>query len=191
MKKISIIVGSLRRASIARKLAENIVGMFPHDWKVQIVEIRHLPLYDCDYDDPKEVEKPTPESYLAFRSTMKSSDGIFFVTAENNRLIPTCVKNVVDICSKPNNDVAFKGKPVGIISHSIGKMGGYSSQKSLRLALSYFNAKYVDQPEAFIGNSNLLFEEESNTIKNESTKTFIQNYVNRFVDLVEKENKKQ
>lgn len=187
MKKISIIVGSLRRASIARKLAVNVVEMFPKDWAVNIVEIRDLPLYDCDYDDPKEVEKPVPECYKAFRKEMKGSDGVFFVTAENNRLVPACVKNVVDICSKPNDDVAFKGKPVGIISHSVGKMGGYSSQKSLRLALSYFNAKYVDQPEAFIGNSNLLFDEGSTVIKNESTREFMQNYVDRFVALVEKE----
>lgn len=184
MKKISIIVGSLRRASIARKIAKNVITMFPKDWDVKIVEIRDLPLYDCDYDDPKEVDKPIPEIYKEFRATMKSSDGVFFVTAENNRLIPASVKNAIDICSKPNDDVAFKERPVGVISHSVGKMGGYSSQKSLKLALSYFNPKFLGQPEVFIGNSHTLFNEGSDEINNASTKAFIQNYVDRFVDLV-------
>ncbi len=183
-KKISVIVGSLRRASVARKIAKNVLKMFPKDWSVEIVEIRDLPLYDCDYDDPNVADKPVPEIYNEFRATMKASDGIFFVTAENNRLVPACVKNVVDICSKPNDDVAFKNRPVGIISHSVGKMGGYSSQKSLQLALSYFNAQFVGQPEAHIGNSHDLFDEGSEQINNESTVKFIQNYVDRFVNLV-------
>lgn len=185
MKKISIIVGSLRRASIARKLALNIIEMFPEGWDVQIVEIRNLPLYDCDYDDPAETDKPVPEIYKSFRRTMKESDGVFFVTAENNRLVPACVKNAIDICSKPNDDVAFKNRPVGVVSHSVGKMGGYSSQKSLKLALSYFNPKFIGQPEAFIGNSNKLFDEGCDRINNESTRAFLQNYVDRFVKLVE------
>ncbi len=186
-KKISVIVGSLRKASVARKIANNVLKMFPADWDVKIVEIRDLPLYDCDYDDPNVAEKPLPAIYNEFRTTLKSSDGVFFVTAENNRLLPACVKNVVDICSKPNDDVAFKGKPVGIISHSIGKMGGYSSQQSLRLALSYFNAQFLGQPDAYIGNSHSLFDEGSEAINNESTVNFIQGYVDRFVALVEKQ----
>lgn len=186
-KRISILVGSLRKKSIARKIAKNILEMFPKDYKVNIVEIRDLPLYDFDYDDPNETDKVLPSVYTEFRNEIKSSDAVFFVTAENNRLVPACIKNAIDICSKPNNDVAFKGKPVGIVSHSIGKMGGYSSNKSLQLALSYFNPIYVDQPEAFIGNSNLLFDNDSDIINNEGTKAFIQDYVNRFVELVEKQ----
>ncbi len=72
-KKISIIVGSLRKASVARKIAKNVIPMFPADWDVKIVEIRDLPLYDCDYDDPSVTEKPLPAIYTEFRNTLKSS----------------------------------------------------------------------------------------------------------------------
>ncbi len=187
MKKISVMVGSLRKASYARRIANNVLKMFPSDWDVQIVEIRDLPLYDCDYDDPKVEDKPLPEIYKGFRATLKASDGIFFVTAENNRLVPASIKNAIDISSKPNNDLAFKGKPVGVISHSVGKMGGYSSQKSLKLALSYFNPQFIGQPEAFIGNSNTLFDGDSEEINNQGTIDFIQSYVDRFVELVNKQ----
>lgn len=39
---------------------------------------------------------------------------------------------------------------VGIISLSAGRMGGYSSQENLRLALSYFDLPTVGQPEMFL-----------------------------------------
>ncbi|WP_019673254.1 NADPH-dependent FMN reductase [Psychrobacter lutiphocae] len=184
MKKISILVGSLRQGSFARKIAKNTLAMFPENYEVQIVEIGHLPLYNFDYDDPNMSEFPLPESYTEFRETIKASDGVLFVTPENNRTIPACLKNAVDICSKPNDDVAWTNKPNGIISHSVGKMGGYSSQKNLRLALSYFDMPSLGQPEVFLGNSPNYFDEDGN-INAERTVKFIQDYIDRFVKLVE------
>lgn len=81
--------------------------------------------------------------------------------------------------------MAFKDKPAGIISHSVGKMGGYSSQKNLRLALSYFDMPVAGQPEVFLGNSPTLFDDAGN-INNEGTKAFLQGYIDSFVALVEK-----
>lgn len=183
-RKISVLVGSLRRGSYARKLANNIVEMFPEGWDVNIVEIRDLPLYDFDYDDPEVSDKPTPEAYTNFRETIKASDGVFFVTPENNRCIPACLKNAVDIGSKPNEDVAWKNLPVGIVSHSVGRMGGYSSQKNLRLALSYFDMPSLGQPEVFISQSHDLIDDDGK-INRQDTIDFLQRYVDRYVDLVE------
>ena len=183
-KKISILVGSLRQASYARKIAENVIKMFPKGYDAQIVEIGDLPLYNFDYDDPNQAAFPTPESYTQFRTTIKESDGVLFITPENNRTIPACLKKAVDIGSKPNSDVAWKNTPAGIISHSVGKMGGYSSQKNLRLALSYFNMPLTGQPEAFLGNSPTLFNGQGELV--ETTQEFVQGYINQFVALVEK-----
>ncbi|MDO4241144.1 MAG: NADPH-dependent FMN reductase [Microbacteriaceae bacterium] len=183
-KKISVIVGSLRAGSFARKIAKNAIEFFPEDWDVNIVEIRDLPLYDFDYDDP-EVDKEVPAEYTEFRETIKASDGILFVTPENNRTIPACLKNSVDIGSKPNSDVAWKGKPVGIISHSVGRMGGYSSQKNLRLALSYFDMPTLAQPEVFLSQSPTLLD-ENGKFNTESTTDFVRGYIDRLVELVER-----
>ena len=103
--------------------------MFPEGYEAQIVEIGHLPLYNFDYDDPAVTDFSTPSSYTEFRETIKASAGVLFVTSENNRTVPACLKNAIDIGSKPNADVAWKKTPAGIISHSVGKMGGYSAQK--------------------------------------------------------------
>ena len=187
-KKISVIVGSLRRESVARKIANNVAKMFSDEFEVSFVEIGNLPIYNCDYDDPKADWAPVPAEYDALRSAIKSSDGVLIVTAENNRLVPACVKNVVDICSKPAGDSAWKGLPAAIISHSVGRMGGFSSHKSLKLALSYFAMPMVPQPEVFLGNSHDLFKDADgnmgDTITNESTVEFLRGYVGQFEQLV-------
>lgn len=188
MKKISILVGSLRKASFAHKVALNTIKMFPEGYQAEIIEIGHLPLYNFDYDDPMETEVALPEAYTKFREAIKHSAGVLFVTAENNRTIPACLKNAVDIGSKPNADVAWKNKPAAIISHSVGKMGGYSATKNLRLALSYFDMPIVGQPEVFLGNSPTLFD-ETGQINVPSTIEFLQGYINKFVELIEKHEK--
>lgn len=184
MLKISILVGSLRRGSIALKIATDLLNYFPSHVDAHIVPIGDLPLYNFDYDDPAVTDIAFPEEYTRFRETIKTSDGIFFVTPENNRCIPACLKNAIDIGSKPNSDVAWKGLPYGVVSHSVGRMGGYSSQKNLRLALSYFDMPSVGQPEVFLGQSPNLLDDDGR-IEPESTKEFLLDYVARFVNLVE------
>lgn len=183
-KHISVIVGSLRRGSYARKIAHNAIDLFPNGYEARIVEIRDLPLYDFDYDDPDILDKPTPPEYTIFRNTIKAADGVLFVTPENNRTIPACLKNAIDIGSKPNGDVAWKGLPAGIISHSVGRMGGYSSQKNLRLALSYFDMPFPGQPEVFLSQSPTLIGEDDHFTQ-ESTTRFVQEYVTRFTQIIE------
>lgn len=183
-KKITVLVGSLRGGSYARKIAKNCLEYFPEGYDASIVEIRDLPLYNFDYDDPEVPEVETPAEYAEFRETLKSSDGVLFVTPENNRTIPACLKNAVDIGSKPNADVAWKNLPAAIVSHSVGRMGGYSSQKNLRLALSYFDMPMLGQPEVFIGQSPTLIDEDGN-ITQESTVDFLKGHIQRFVELVE------
>ena len=72
----------------------------------------------------------------------------------------------------------------GIISHSVGKMGGYSAQKNLRLALSYFDMPLTGQPEVFLGNSPTLFDDNGQLI--ESARGFVQGDIDQLVALIEK-----
>lgn len=184
MHTVAIIVGSLRRGSLARRIAEEVIPFFPEGFETRNVDIAHLPLYNFDYDGPSVASLRVPEPYLEFRRAIKESDGVLFVTPENNRTIPACLKNAVDVASKPTGDVAWKNLPAGIISHSIGRLGGYSAQKNLRLALSYFDMPMPGQPEVFLGGSHeLLFPEGG--FRNESTVEFLRDYVKRFAALVE------
>lgn len=183
MKKIAVLVGSLRKGSHARKIAKEAIALLPEDFDANIVEIGHLPLYNFDYDNPEEPEITVPGSYTEFRETIKAADGVLFVTSENNRTIPAVLKNAIDIGSKPNSDVAWTNLPAGIISHSVGRMGGYSAHKNLRLALSYFEMPITGQPEVFLGRSDELLDEDGK-LKDQSTIDFLTRYLSVFENLV-------
>lgn len=183
-KNVIILVGSLRRGSLARLFARNTIDMFPDGIEARIQPIDHLPLYNFDYDDPAVEDVPVPAEYTDFREKIRACDGVLFVTSENNRCIPACLKNAIDIGSKPNSDVVWRGKPAGIISHSVGRMGGYSSQKNVRLALSYFDMPTPGQPEVFLGNSPDLLDSDGR-IGPDSTRRFVQDYIDRFCALLD------
>ena len=59
--KIAILVGSLRRDSINRKVARSLCAFAGERLDCEIVEIGDLPLYNQEYD------AASPESYLRFR----------------------------------------------------------------------------------------------------------------------------
>jgi chromate reductase len=49
--KVAVLVGSLRRESINRKLAHAFIELAPAELKLSIVEIGDLPLYNQDLDE--------------------------------------------------------------------------------------------------------------------------------------------
>ena len=82
-KNIALLVGSLRKESFSRKVANNLVELAPEPLKLFIVEIRELPLYDHDL----ETDTPPP-AWQAFRDRIRPAQGLIFVTPEYNRSIP-------------------------------------------------------------------------------------------------------
>ncbi len=72
---IAVLVGSLRKQSINRKVALALAELAPANLKLNIVEIGDLPLYneDIDADSP-------PAAYSTFRKQVSSSDAVLFVT---------------------------------------------------------------------------------------------------------------
>lgn len=125
-----------------------------------------------------------PLSSLNFVSTIKNSNAVLFVTPENSGTIPACLKNAVDIGSKPNDDVVWKNLPAAIMNHTVGRMGSYSTQKNLRLALSYLDMPAPGQPGVFLSQSPTLFDEAKSFIQ-DATIEFLQGSIRCFVELVE------
>jgi chromate reductase, NAD(P)H dehydrogenase (quinone) len=96
MVKVGIILGSLRKESFSKKLAENVAALFPEGYEIEIVEIGNLALYNQDYDDHNNV----PAEYTAFRNKIKEIDAVLFVTPEYNRSVPAVLKNALDVGSR-------------------------------------------------------------------------------------------
>lgn len=174
-KKIAVIVGSLRKESFNRKMANNLIQMAPSSFEFEILEIGHLSLYNQDLD-----ENP-PKEWTEFRQKVKSYDGIIFVTPEYNRSIPGVLKNIIDIGSRPYGQSAWDGKPTAVMSVSPGAIGGFGANHHLRQSLVFLNMPVLQQPEAYIGGASELFDDKG-MIKNDSTRKFVQSFVDAFVD---------
>jgi chromate reductase len=144
--KIAILVGSLRKDSLNRKIARSICALQDDNLDCSMVEIDDLPLYNQDYDDPAS----TPEQYVRFRDQIRAADGVLFVTPEYNRSVPGVLKNAIDIGSRPYGQSVFDKKPAAIVTASPGAIGGFGANHHLRQSCVFLNMPMMLQPEAYL-----------------------------------------
>lgn len=179
MAKVGIIVGSTRKESFSRKIAENVAPLFPSDYKTEFIDIANLPLYNQDYDED------SPEEYTAFRKQVRDMDAILFVTPEHNRSVSAALKNALDTGSRPYGESVWDMKPAAIISQSISNLSGFGANHHLRQSLVFLNMPVVQQPEVYLANSQNLLD-ENDKITNEDTIQFLQTFVDAFVELIKR-----
>ncbi len=180
MTKVGVIVGSLRKNSFSKQVADNAVKLFPEGYETEFVEIGHLPFFNQDFEG----DLGTPAEYTEFRNKVKELDAVLFVTPEYNRSIPAVLKNALDVASRPYGENVWSGKPAAIISQSPGGIAGFGANHHLRQVLTFLNMPVVQQPEAYIGSVHELLDENGNL--NEGTTQFLQSFVDAFVELIKK-----
>ncbi len=178
-KKIAVLVGSLRKESLNRKMAKALMKLSPDSLDLEIVEIGELPLYNQDLDD----NNPPPAAWTEFREGLKKCDGVLFVTPEYNRSVSAVLKNAIDVGSRPHGKNGWDGKPGAVMSISPGAMGGFGANHHLRQTLVYINVPVMQQPEAYIGNAAKLFDEVGN-LANDSTREFLAKFLKAFAEWV-------
>src|SRR6266704_1016410 len=150
VRDVAVIVGSLRRDSINRKVANALAELAPAELKLSIVEIAELPIYNQDGD-----ESP-PAAWTEFRARIRRADAVLFVTPEHNRSVPAALKNGLDIGSRPYGKNAWSGKPGAVVSASPGAIGAFGANHHLRQSLVFLNVPAMPQPEAYIGGADQL-----------------------------------
>jgi chromate reductase len=178
MKKIAVIVGSLRKESFNRKMAKALIALAPESLNLEIIEIGALPLYDQDLEDNP------PIAWTQFRERLTEFDGVLFVTPEYNRSVPGVLKNAIDVGSRPYGKSVWDGKPGAVVSVSTGAIGGFGANHHLRQSLVFLNVPTMQQPEAYIGNAAGLFN-DSGEFSNNLTKEFATKYIRAFATWVE------
>jgi chromate reductase len=171
--QICVVVGSLRRESFNRKLADAITRLAPSDFSFKHADIAGLPLYNQD-DDANQAD-----AVKRLKSDLAAASGVLFVTAEYNRSIPGVLKNAIDNASRPYGQNAWAGKPAGVIGVSIGAIGSAMAQQHLRNVLAYLDMPTLAQPEAFIQAKEGLFDEAGNI--GAGSKAFLQGWMDKYV----------
>ncbi len=178
-KKIAVIVGSLRKESYNRKIAEEMIRLAEGKLELEIVEIADLPLYTEDLD-----QNP-PAAWTTFRVQIKDADGLLIISPEYNRTIPGALKNAVDVGSRPYGSSVWPGKPGAVVTSSISSLGGLAANHHIRQAFVFVDVPLMQQPEAYIGNSAEIFTEDGRTLK-EDTAKFLTSFIDSFQQWVEK-----
>jgi chromate reductase, NAD(P)H dehydrogenase (quinone) len=169
---VAVFVGSLRKDSINRKVANALIELAPSRLKLSIAEIGQLTLYNQDSDKP-------PAEWTAFRERIRAADAVLFVTPEYNRSVPGALKNAIDVGSRPYGKSAWSGKPGAVVSASRGAIGGFGANHHLRQSLVFLDVPAMPQPEAYIGGADKLFD-AAGKLNNDGTRKFLHGFMQAF-----------
>jgi len=171
--QIAVVVGSLRKDSLNRKLANAVVKLAPTEFVFKLLTVGDLPLYNQDEDINQ------AGAVKRFKQEISSSQGVVFVTPEYNRSIPGVLKNAIDHASRPYGQSAWAGKPASVMGASGGATGTAMAQQHLRNILSHLDMRVLGQPEVFI-QAKAGFFDESGEINADSAK-FLRKWMDSYV----------
>ena len=175
--RIAVLVGSLRRESHNRTLANAVIKLAPPDFSFSHVQIGDLPPYNQDDD-----ETPAP-AVKRLKQEITSAHGVLCVTPEYNRSLPGVLKNAIDHASRPHGQSAWKGKPAGVIGASIGAPGASMAQQHLRNILAYLDMPTLGQPEVYLHVKEGIFD-AAGELAHADTKKFLQQWMDTYVTWV-------
>jgi len=175
--KIAVVVGSTRRDSLNRKLAESLARLGAGKLEFSFVRIDDLPLYNQD------LEAELPQSVLRFKTEVEAADGVLVVTPEHNRSLPAALKNAIDWGGRPYGQNSWAGKVVAIAGASPGAIGAALAQQHLRQVLGGFLGALVMPGEAYIAFRPGLID-DAGAIADEGTRGFLQGFVDQFASLL-------
>ncbi len=136
--KIAIMVGSISKGSLNRKVAETLKDRYSDRFEAEILDIGKLPFYDY------EIEENAPESVVEMRKQILAADGIIFVTPEYNGSIPAPLKNALDWFSRVEH--VLQGKPSLVMGATPGFLGTVNAQRHLREILQSPLIGCIDLP---------------------------------------------
>jgi chromate reductase len=176
--KVAVIVGSNRRESINRMLAEALVRLAGDRVDARFIQIDDLPIYNAD------LETERPANVHRFTNEIADSGAVLVVMPEHNRSLPAVLKNAIDWGSKPTAANVWKGKVAAITGTSPGAIGTAVGQQHLRQILGILGALVVGG-EAYISFKPDLIDEDGG-ISDETTRAFLLQYVDNFLSVAMK-----
>jgi chromate reductase len=178
LPQVAIIVGSNRRDSLNRKLGHALAKLGAGKFEAHFIRIDDLPMFNGDH------EANLPAEVVRYKEELSRANGVIFVTPEHNRSMPAVLKNAVDWGARPYGKNSWVGKPGFITGASPGAIGTALVQQHMRSIMTGLGMILLGG-EAYISfKPNLI--DDNGKISDESTKKFLQDFVDRFATLVTK-----
>lgn len=177
MRKVTVLVGSLRAGSNSGKLAKALekAGAGEFDFHYSSLD---LPLYNEDlWKDP-------PPGVLRLKADIEASDAVLFVTPEYNRSMPPATKNAIDWASRPVGKSSWSGKRVGIVGSSPSSVGSAAAQAHFRSSILPLGVILMGAPEMyFVFKENAI--DENGNVAEESAKKILKSYLDKFAQWID------
>jgi chromate reductase, NAD(P)H dehydrogenase (quinone) len=170
--KLGVIVGSNRRDSINRRLAQALVRLGANTFEARFVPIDDLPMYNQD------LEQPVPANVARFKSEVEASDALLFVTPEHSRSIPAVLKNAIDWGARPWGKTSWPGKPAAVTGTSGGAISTAVVQQHLRAVLGDLGLQLMGG-EAYIQFKADLVDAQGG-VADETVRTFVKSFIDKF-----------
>lgn len=171
--RIALLVGSLSRDSINRRLASALIRLGVDRFEFVERDLAGLPLYNRDMD------RALPPAVQAFKQEIEAADGVLIVSPEYNRSVPSALKNAIDWGSRPYGANSWRGKPTAIAGLASGALGTAPAQQHLRNILSHLDVHVLPQPEVCMAMREGLFD-ASGDIADPATQQFLDGFLGRF-----------
>lgn len=166
MDKIAVVIGSLSRDSLNRRIANEILKYTLPNLEIVSVDISDLPLYTQDNDA---INIP---AYDRVRTQLKEADAVLIVSPEHNRSVPAALKNLLDIGSRPYGQTVWQEKKVAVVTASPSAYGGINAGVHLRQILQSLGANVLSGPEVYLSRASMEMDER--------TKSFLAKFANTF-----------
>jgi len=156
--------GSLRTGSYNKALLRAAVGLVPQNMNLEIFDLEGIPTFNQD------TEQNMPAKVKDLKTKIREADAILIATPEYNYSVPGVLKNAIDWASRPYGDNSFDGKPVAIMSASIGMLGGARAQYHLRQIFVFLNMYPINRPEVIVPFAQDKFDSNGNLLDNDTKK---------------------
>lgn len=137
--RVLVLLGSLRRDSLNRRIAETLREEAPDGVTVEIAErLGDLPFYNEEIDGAA-----APAAAVALREAVAGADRVLAVTPEYNGTMPAVLNNAIDWLSRPYGAGAIVGKPFAVIGATPTPYGGKWSHEDARRSAGIAGAHVV------------------------------------------------
>ncbi len=177
--KILGIIGSLRKESYNKALMRAALELLPENVTLEIFDIAEIPPFNQDF------ENMPPPIVKEFKAKIRAADALLIATPEYNYSIPGVLKNAIDSASRPYADKVFSGKPVAIMSASIGRLGGARAQYHLRQSFVFLDMHPINYPEVMLSQAQHYVDQDGR-LNNEETRSLISKLLEELVKWTKK-----
>lgn len=183
MKKVLMIVGSMREKSFNRQLAGMAADLLRGKAEVSFLDYAEIPYMNQD------IEFPVPEEIVRVREEISRADGIWIITPEYNYSYPGVLKNLLDWLSRPikmgapRTETAISGKKV-TISGVGGKSAAGNARAKLKELLQFMQVELMEGSETGVALDMSVFQTNILDLSGEN-KESLQKQANSFLKFME------